>query len=192
MHKGYLVSFFIQHFGVSRALLGVKFKEQKPIGYRGIVNSARTSSEIRLSSVAKGAKPICYMTFNKNAYSSHCKDFKEYDEWVKKRNPKRYESNLNKNYDSKNMMHCMRLMSMGQEIAEGRGIILDRRESGDRDFLLDIRNHKFEYDELMDMVNKKQREMEIAIQNSSLKEHIDRNLVNDLLIDIRKEFYKFS
>ena len=89
-------------------------------------------------------------------------------------------------------MHCMRLMSMGQEIAEGRGIILDRRESGDRDFLLDIRNHKFEYDELMDMVNKKQRAMEIAIKNSSLKEHIDRNLVNDLLIDIRKEFYKFS
>ena len=132
------------------------------------------------------------MTFNKNAYSSHCKAFKEYDEWVKKRNPKRYESNLNKNYDSKNMMHCMRLMSLGQEIAEGRGIILDRRESGDRDFLLDIRNHKFEYDELMDMVNKKQRAMEIAIQNSSLKEHIDRNLVNDLLIDIRKEFYKFS
>ena len=86
----------------------------------------------------------------------------------------------------------MRLMSMGQEIAEGRGIILDRRESGDRDFLLDIRNHKFEYDELMDMVNKKQRAMEIAIKNSSLKEHIDRNLVNDLLIDIRKEFYKFS
>lgn len=191
-HKANMVSFFIKHFGVSRALLGVKFKEQKPIGYRGIVNSARTSSEIRLSSVAKGEKPICYMTFNKNAYSSHCKDFKEYDEWVKKRNPKRYESNLNKNYDSKNMMHCMRLMSMGQEIAEGRGIILDRRESGDRDFLLDIRNHKFEYDELMDMVNKKQREMEIAIQNSSLKEHIDRNLVNDLLIDIRKEFYKFS
>ena len=191
-HKANMVSFFIKHFGVSRALLGVKFKEQKPIGYRGIVNSARTSSEIRLSSVAKGEKPICYMTFNKNAYSSHCKDFKEYAEWVKKRNPKRYESNLNKNYDSKNMMHCMRLMSMGQEIAEGRGIILDRRESGDRDFLLDIRNHKFEYDELMDMVNKKQRAMENAIKNSSLKEHIDRNLVNDLLIDIRKEFYKFS
>lgn len=39
-------------------------------------------------------------------------------------NPKRYESNLDKTYDSKNMMHCFRLMHMASEIAEGKGVIL--------------------------------------------------------------------
>lgn len=50
-------------------------------------------------------------------------------------NPKRYESNLDKNYDSKNMMHCFRLMHMAGEIAEGKGMILQR--TWDRQFLMD-------------------------------------------------------
>lgn len=75
------------------------YYEQRPIGYKGIVNEKGTSNELRLSSVAKDEKPVCYMTYNKNAFSSHCKDYKEYKDWEKNRNPVRYESNLNKNYD---------------------------------------------------------------------------------------------
>lgn len=73
--------------------------KQSPIGYKGIINEKGTSNEVRLSSVAKDEKPICHMTYNKNAFSSHCKDYKEYKDWEKNRNPVRYESNLNKNYD---------------------------------------------------------------------------------------------
>lgn len=70
---------------------------QKPIGYRGIVTD--DSLDVRLSSVKKDEFPICHMSYNKDGYSKHCKDYTEYKKWEKDRNPVRYESNLNKNYD---------------------------------------------------------------------------------------------
>ena len=92
--------------------------------------------------------------------------------------------------NSKNLMHSMRLITMGCELAEGKGLLLDRNEVGDRDFLMKIRNHQFEYDELMEFVIKKQNEMNEAMKTSTLPEHIDIDLVNDILIDIRKNLYK--
>lgn len=127
------------------------------------------------------------MVYNESGFKDHCKKYKEYKEWEKNRNPKRYESNLNKNYDSKNMMHCVRLMHMGKEIAEGNGVILERTD--DREFLMNIRNHKYEYDELMELIKKDEKALDAAITKSTIKETIDVNFVNDLLIDIRKKAY---
>ena len=129
------------------------------------------------------------MVYNESGFKDHCKKYKEYKDWEKFRNPKRYESNLDKNYDSKNLMHCVRLMHMGREIAEGRGIILNRTE--DREFLMDIRNHKFEYDELMTIVDADKAALDKAIAESTIKETIDVNFVNDLLIEMRKKKYSF-
>ena len=162
------------------------YYEQRPIGYKGIVNEKGTSNELRLSSVAKDEKPVCYMTYNKNAFSSHCKDYKEYKDWEKNRNPVRYESNLNKNYDAKNMAHSFRLVNMGIEIARGEGVKVDRTNI-DRDFLLAIRNHQYEYDELIYELEEKVKEMDEAVKQTSLPDKIDINRVNDLLLQIRKK-----
>ena len=85
------------------------------------------------------------------------------------------------------MMHCVRLMHMGQEIAEGRGINLER--TWDKEFLMNIRSHKFEYDELMARVDADKVKLDEAIKNSTLRETIDVNAVNDILIEIRKKAY---
>ena len=85
------------------------------------------------------------------------------------------------------MMHCMRLMHMGKEIAEGRGIILNRTE--DREYLMNIRNHKFEYDELMAKIDADKEALDKAIANSTIRETIDVDFVNDLLIEMRKKAY---
>jgi len=162
-------------------------KNKEPLHYRGMCLDA--STELRGSSVSKGEKPLCWMVYNESGFKDHCKKYKEYKDWEKFRNPKRYESNLDKNYDSKNMMHCVRLMHMGKEIAEGRGIILNRTE--DREFLMNIRNHKFEYDELMTIVDADKAALDKAIAESTIKETIDVNFVNDLLIEMRKKKYSF-
>lgn len=167
---------------------GKWFEENKEVKhYRGMC--LENSTDMRGSSVSKGELPLCWMVYNESGYKDHCKKYKEYKDWEKFRNPKRYESNLDKNYDSKNMYHCVRLIRMGKEIAEGKGIILDRREAGDRDFIMDVRHHKFEYDELMEIATREENELKEAMAKSTLPEKIDVNLVNDLLIDIRKKFY---
>lgn len=153
-------------------------------GYSGIVRPDGKSNEVRLSSIPKGEKPICFMTYNQNGYESHCKKYKEYQEWVQKRNPIRYESNLKSNYDCKNVMHCVRLLHMGKELAEGQSFNVVR--TWDRDFLLDIRNHKYEYEYIMDYVEKLFDDMQEKMKTCSLPETVDRNKVNELLIQARK------
>ena len=164
------------------------FNNQHPIGYRGMVSEEKDSNELRLSSVSKGETPICYVTYNQTGYTKHCLDYKNYKDWEKNRNPIRYESNLNKNYDSKNMMHCTRLIHMGLELAKGEGFNIER--TWDREFLLNIRNHKIEYDELIDYIEQKHQEFNEAIKTSQIKEKIDVDFVNSLLIEVRKEQLK--
>lgn len=162
------------------------FKTVKPIGYSGIVGEDNLSNELRLNSVSKGEIPICYISYNKTGYTKHCIDYKNYKDWEKHRNPVRYESNLNKNYDSKNMMHSFRLINMCTEIANGNGFNCDRRNI-DRDFLLDVKSHKYEYEEIMKMLTDKKNIMDEAIKNSKINDNIDPSFVNSILINIRQK-----
>jgi hypothetical protein len=54
---------------------------------------------------------------------------------------------------------------------------------------MNIRNHKFEYDELMARVDADKVKLDEAIKNSTLRETIDVDAVNDILIEIRKKAY---
>lgn len=153
-------------------------------GYSGIVHPDGTSNQVRLSSIPKHEKPICFMSYNQNGYESHCKRYKEYIEWVEKRNPVRYESNLKKNYDSKNIYHTVRLLHMGKELAEGKGFNIVR--TWDREFLINIRNHKFEYDEIMKYVEDTYNSFKDKIKDSDLPDTVDKQKVNELLIQARK------
>lgn len=164
------------------------YNSQTQIGYRGIVGEDGESNELRLSSVSKGENPICHITYNQTGYTKHCVDYKNYQTWVKERNQIRYESNLNKNYDAKNVSHMVRLIHMGLELAKGEGFNVVR--TWDRDFILKVKNHGFEFDEIMAYVDEKTKEFNEAIKTSTLKESVDENFVNDLLIEIRKQQLK--
>ena len=60
-----------------------------PIGYRGVINADADGNELRLSSVEdKNIRPICFISYNQSGYSSHCRQYAEYQTWVKERNPK--------------------------------------------------------------------------------------------------------
>ena len=138
---------------------------------------------------------ICNMCYNDQGYQSHCKQYKEYEDWKRKRNKARYESNMEGEnsgnpdmmYDVKNMYHCFRLIAMAKEIAEGKGVILDRTGI-DRDFLLEVRNRKFGYSELMKKLELLKIDMDKAIAVSTIKEDIDFNMVNELLLNVRNNF----
>lgn len=152
-------------------------------GYSGIVHPDGKSNEVRLSSVPKGEIPICVMSYNQNGYESHCRKYKEYQEWVQKRNPARYESNLKSNYDVKNVAHCVRLLHMGRELAKGEGFNVVR--TWDREMILDIRNHKYEYEEIIEYVEKVFTEMKELAKNCNLPETVDKQKVNELILQAR-------
>jgi hypothetical protein len=156
-------------------------------GIKGIV-SGPLANDVQLSSIVKGAESQAVLYFNKDAYSVYCREYLEYWEWVGKRNEARYQNTLShgKSYDSKNMMHTFRLLSMAEEIALYHRVIVHRE---DRDFLLRIRAGEFEYEELMDRVEEKMLRIEEAYQKSDLPEDPEPGLGEELLVRIRENFY---
>ena len=183
-----MAKFIVDFYGLGSDMnkLWEWYSSQKPIGYSGIVGEDGKSNEIRLSSVSKGEKPVCWISYNSSGYSSHCVDYKNYMDWVKNRNPVRYETNKGKTYDAKNVSHAFRLIAMCTEIARGEGFIVDRRGI-DSDFLIKVKQHGFEYDEVMEMLDEKKRIMDEAISASTITENVDIDFVNDLLVNIRKK-----
>ena len=73
------------------------------------------------------------------------------------------------------------------EVAEGKGILIDRRNI-DREFLMDVRNRKYTYDELMTKLLELKAKMDAAIEKSAIRENIDIEFVNNLLLDCRRYF----
>ena len=182
VHHKLLYSGLIKDFETC-AIIESRIENKEFFGYSGIVHPDGTSNQVRLSSIPKHEKPICFMSYNQNGYESHCKRYKEYIEWVEKRNPVRYESNLKKNYDSKNIYHTVRLLHMGKELAEGKGFNIVR--TWDKQMLLDIRNHKYEYDEIMKYVEDTYNSFKDKINDSNLPDTVDKQKVNELLIKAR-------
>lgn len=164
------------------------------IGYRGILSqSDPLSSQIRLSSIpiSERDEPICYFQFNSGAYSQHCVDYKRYWEWVNNRNEQRFQLNKGYDFDAKNMSTCVRILTMAKEMAQGKGMLLDRTNI-DRDWLLKIKNHGVTYDEVMRYVENLEENMQEEFEKSSLPDEPDIDLLEKIMLDIRYKHYKIN
>ena len=166
-------------------IYGLYYAEK--LGFNGVYRG-NDSNDICLSSVPKGTKQHALMYFNRDGYSTYCKEYREYWDWVDKRNEKRYENTKShgKNYDSKNMMHVFRLLEMAIEIAKERKVNVRRP---DRDFLLDVKAGKFEYEELLELADVDYNEMEHAFKCSSLPDRPDMAVIDELTYKLRDKFY---
>lgn len=158
-------------------------EDKKEFGFKGIISDK--GNEVLHSEIPKGTQLEAFLFFNKDGYSSYCKKYREYWEWVNKRNPHRYNDNIkNKhNYDGKNLMHCLRMLDMAIEIAEGKGVNLVRPN---REWLLSVRKGQVSYEEIMDLINKKKEQMDLAFDNSDLPDCVDNNLAHDVILQIRR------
>jgi predicted nucleotidyltransferase len=199
-YDGFAYNMFSENIDkLDRDNLKKHFKQSgKPMGfgYKGIVKTGEglnvaESNQLRLSSIPKGEKPICIISYNKDAYTQHCKDYLSYQEWLENRNEARYVDNKNhgQKYDSKNMMHCIRLIRMAKEIANGEGIKVRRL---DRDYLLSIRRGEVDLETLIKEAEESIIEMDNIFDESNLPNKVNPELVNNLLVKIRKEFYGIS
>jgi uncharacterized protein len=166
------------------------FNEEKSLGFKGI--AFEESNELRLSSIPKGLPSnyfLGHISYNRDGYSQHCKDYKSYKEWLENKNESRWVDvkSHGQKIDGKNIMHCIRLMQMAREIGEGRGINV-RRDN--KDELISIRKGKIDLKSLIDRVETEIVEIDKIFENSSLPIEVDTHFINELIINIRKKSYK--
>lgn len=165
-------------------------------GYKGLVKSGEgvslaESNMLRLSSIPKGETPICNIIFNKDGYTAHCKDYKSYQEWLENRNEQRSTDvkSHGQKIDGKNMMHCRRLLEMAKEIAQGKGIIVRRKNAQE---LLSIRRGEVDLQSLINRAESDIIEIDSLFNESNLPGSVDLGFINNLLISVRKSFYGIS
>ena len=156
----------------------------------GIVFHEDKSHDVQLTSIPNGMKPIAYLSFNKDGYSSHCKKYSEYQTWLKERNPNRFKMNKEhgKNYDSKNMCHCMRLLDMVIEMLDTNKINV-RRPKEHIEYLMKIRKGEMEYEDLLKMAEYKISLLDEKFSKSTLPEKVDKEFAYYLLGKMRSAFY---
>jgi hypothetical protein len=162
--------------------------ENTKLPYKGIVKSGE-SNDISTSSIPKGESPIGLLYFNKDGYSSYCKKYREYWDWVELRNEDRFNTTQShgKNYDSKNMMHTQRLLRMAKEIASEGKINVKRP---DREFLLNVKSGLYEYDDLVAQAEVLRTELDQLYLTSNLPDEPNSDKVNELLISTRETYYQ--
>jgi hypothetical protein len=83
-------------------------------------------------------------------------------------------------------MHCRRLVDMAREIAEGKGILVKRDNAQE---LLAIRRGEVDLQTLIDYVESEIKVIDQLFKDSDLPNSVDQNLINTLLVKIRKTIY---
>jgi len=79
-------------------------------------------------------------------------------------------------------MHCLRMLDMAIEVAQGKGVNLVRPN---REWLLSVRRGEVDYDEIISLIEQKRKEMDEAFAISPLPSHVNDKFVYDLILKIR-------
>ncbi len=132
---------------------------------------------------------IGLLIYNRAEHERALRDHANYWEWRAHRNDARWQSQERgeQDYDAKNMMHTFRLLLSGENILK-HGVPLVRFEGEQLRMLLDIRQGKYPYDELIRMVDAKLEELSETLQNSKLPETADTTAIDRLLSQLTAEW----
>lgn len=137
-------------------------------------------------------KIVGLMIYDQNEYDKAVKEWHSYWEWKNNSNPNRWKSQAGGeiDYDVKNMQHSFRLLYSGLNILnEGAPIV--RCDGELLQFLRDIRNEKFSYEELMEKLGFLEKNMDQAFEKSNLPEYSDMGKLDELYGYLVKNGEKF-
>ncbi|MDR3022639.1 DNA polymerase beta superfamily protein [Chryseobacterium sp.] len=171
----------------TKGMYALFYDESGTLGYKGVMQNEE-ANQVSVSSIPKDEKPVAYLFCNLDAYSVYCKDYREYWKWVAERNEDRYNVNQThgQNYDSKNMMHTIRLLQSCEQIFKTNSLTIRVKN---RDELLDIKAGNQSYENVMQKAENIILSIEKNYSASSLPDEPDLEKTTKILIQIREKLY---
>ena len=155
------------------------------INYIGAVQAGIPEEAAQVVKKLTGASDsFIEVIFKEKRYDNAMKGWNAYQNWKKKRNPKRQVLESKYGYDTKHAMHLVRLMRMGVEIL-GEGKVLVSRP--DAKELLAIRNGAWTYDKVVEFAAEYDKKLDALYKTSSLPKDPPRDKIDDLCVSIVKE-----
>ncbi len=168
-------------------IYGLYYDINDQFQYNGLIKNGQVSS-LNLSSIPKTEQMIAYLYYNKDGYSSYCKEYHSYWQWVENRNEARYQGNRQSgaDYDAKNMMHTIRLLQTAQEIVTRQSLSV---RCNNREELLAIKTGQFGYETMLLKAEQLMQEIDQQFLSCALQDKPDRKKINTILVNIRKSLY---
>lgn len=137
----------------------------------------------------KEKNPLMIVKFNEKLYHENKINWKNYWTWKESRNAVRGEKEELFGYDTKNAMHLIRLLRTGFEILETGKINVKRP---DAQFLKDIKNGKYKYEEIISMSDDLMNKIKSLEKNTNLPEIIEQSFINKIIKDIYGKHYNLD
>ena len=124
------------------------------------------------------------LIFNENAYEDAVSDWNRYWQWRANRNEARWAGKTGElfEYDSKNLMHCMRLLWSGENLLR-HGFPIVRFEGERLERLKLIRAGVLPYEEIMAEVEAKMEELKTIEKTSSLPASANAKRIDELYLE---------
>lgn len=131
-------------------------------------------------------KPELLVKVNKEGYQEAARKHKDYWEWKANRNEVRSALEAAHGYDTKHGMHLIRLLRTGIEILDNRAVSVRRPDAQE---LLDIRNGKFTYEQLVAEAHILQEKIQAKAEKSSLPSKVDLDVIKEVTFEIYKKHW---
>ena len=137
----------------------------------------------------ENSRCIGLLIYNRAEHERTLRDHANYWTWRRNRNEARWQSQEQgeQDYDAKNLMHTFRLLLSGEHILK-HGCPQVRFDGEKQRLLLDIREGKYPYDALIEMVDTKLAEMTETLKNSTLPETADTTKIDQLLAEMTEKW----
>jgi predicted nucleotidyltransferase len=114
-------------------------------------------------------------------YTARLREWQQYQEWKRTRNPQRAALEEKFGYDTKHALHLVRLLRMGREILT-EGKVLVRRP--DAEELLQIRAGAWSYEELVAWAEAQDKDLGEVMKTSPLPNAPDRTRIDAICMEL--------
>jgi len=114
---------------------------------------------------------------DEKAFDTRQEDWESYQGWLKSRNPIRAALEAKFGYDTKHGGHLVRLLRMGLEILEGKGVIVKRP---DFKYLLEVRNGLLAYEDLISYAEEMEAKINAIYLTSKIRAMPDNKKLDAL------------
>jgi hypothetical protein len=122
-------------------------------------------------------------------YANKLKDFEDYQNWKKNRNPIRAALEAKMGYDGKFALHLIRLFRQCKDLLINRTFCVRRDDAKE---LLEIRNGFLTYEQLLEKAEKERNAIGELVKITKLPKAPDYKAIDKLCIDVISEFLNES
>lgn len=155
--------------------------------FKEIVHQTEPKDVLEFGKVVEVSENFLIVVQKEKAYRSKMREYTAFQTWLKNRNPVRFELEKKYKMDTKFVSHINRLLSEGAELLLTGNITFPRP---DAEHLLDIRNGKYSFEEMEEMIGNVEEKFIDLYNKSTLPKEPKRTKIDELCVDIIEEFLK--